>query len=98
MLSPLQIGWALQVGALIGLVLALMGDDMPLQFYRRWLDRFYHAGPEWIAWISKPLGLCSFCASFWWGILSGAALSLTPVHIVLFGAITWALNQKIFKG
>lgn len=93
MLTPAELCAAVQVGALAFLALALMQPGMPLGLYSRLLSRLYNTGPEWIAWIAKPMGYCPFCFSWWVGVFGGLAYGATPFEAVLFGAVSVLINS-----
>lgn len=88
MLTPVELCKALQIASIAALLLAVMDDGRPLYRYWAWLSNFYHEGPEWLAWLAKPLGYCGFCFSFWVGVSGGLACGATPLKALVFGAVS----------
>jgi hypothetical protein len=73
-----------------------MEDGMIFSFYRKWLEKksfeWRHGG-----FLTKPLGLCSFCLagqiSFWTAICIG----LYPVDIIVFTSLGLFFDKAINK-
>ena len=72
-----------------------MDDGMVFSFYRQWLEK---KAFEWqYGFLTKPLGLCSFCLtgqlSFWSAIFSG----LYPVEIITMTCLGLFFDKLINK-
>jgi len=92
MLTVEQVFWAFQVAALVGVFSWSIEDGMILHKYRQWLERKkfeWQNGEFW----TKPLGLCSFCFSFWVSLLFALFLGLYPIQILLFCAMVMYFDK-----
>jgi hypothetical protein len=92
MLTVEQVFWAFQVATLVGVFAWSIEDGMILSKYRQWLERKkfeWNNGEFW----TKPLGLCSFCFSFWVSLLFALFLGLCPIQILLFCAMVMYFDK-----
>lgn len=92
LLSPEHILNAALVSVVIAVIQWCMEDGMILGWYRKWLER---KAFEWrYSAITKPMGLCSFCMTFWIAFpVAVFSLGLYPVQIITFTALSMFFDK-----
>ncbi len=80
------------VSVIIAVIQWCMEDGMILYWYRKWLER---KAFEWhYSAITKPMGLCSFCMTFWIAFpVAVFSLGLYPVQIITFTARSMVFDK-----
>ena len=93
MLTFLEISYAFQVSIFVTVFMWCMDEGQVLHFYQKWLEkkRFeWQNGDFW----TKPLGLCSFCFSFWVSLLFGVfIIGFYPIGLILFCFIVMFIDR-----
>ncbi len=80
------------VSVIVAVIQWCMEDGMILDWYRKWLER---KAFEWhYSAITKPMGLCSFCMTFWIAFpVAVFSLGLYPVQIITFTALSMFFDK-----
>ena len=83
MLLGIHVFYAYLVASLVAVLCWCMEEGMVFGAYGAWLKK---KSFEWRhSWITKPMGLCSFCFSAWVALPFGAFIvGLYPLQIILF--------------
>ena len=80
------------VSVIIAVIQWCMEDGMILDWYRKWLEK---KAFEWrYSAITKPMGLCSFCMTFWVAFpVAVFTLGLYPLQIITFTALSMFFDK-----
>lgn len=80
------------VSVIVAVIQWCMEDGMIMDWYRKWLER---KAFEWhYSAITKPMGLCSFCMTFWIAFpVAVFSLGLYPVQIITFTALSMFFDK-----
>ena len=80
------------VSVIVAVIQWCMEDGMILDWYRKWLEK---KAFEWhYSAITKPMGLCSFCMTFWIAFpVAVFSLGLYPVQIITFTALSMFFDK-----
>mgnify|MGYP001027923713 FL=1 len=92
MLLASEVFFSFQLAVLVAVLEWCMADGMILSAYRMWLER---KAFEWqYGWITKPMGLCSFCTAGQVGLWTGVfMLGFYPFEIILFACFTMFFDK-----
>jgi hypothetical protein len=92
MLLISEIFYAFQIAVFVAVFQWCMQEGMILSAYRVWLER---KAFEWqYGWITKPMGLCSFCFAGQLGLWTGVfILGFYPFEIILFSCFTMFFDK-----
>ncbi len=75
-----------------GQILQFYGDWWKRRVrYKRLLSRYNRKYPLvfFLAYISKPMGLCEYCNGIWLAIITGVLIYGFELYIFLFIGVTW---------
>ena len=73
-----------------------MGKDMIFEFYFRWLNKFKRIN-KFTYYLSKPLGLCTYCNTAWIAIVVYFYYFPLGLPIFLFIGLTNVMRLLLFK-
>lgn len=80
------------VSVIVAVIQWCMEDGMIMDWYRKWLER---KAFEWqYSRITKPMGLCSFCMTFWVAFpIAVFTLGLYPLQIITFVSLSMFFDK-----